>query len=464
MSPHISYHPLGTDTIRRYVGYLSSQDPAGLAGIDYDASGAHERFRESFVAMATRAQTLGGEFDESHGLNLAVTQGFFGRFHYLHDARLSDLGAAIEPYAQTWAELLPTWPATARARNRLADGPASGVVIASEHVGRFMADAHTDPALQAGLAEHFPGEKLHVLWAALTEAHELGFALLEASGVFEPDPADITRSQSRTNQTNCDPAGLRLFLATPITPTATAAPAVPTPDPVRPPAPQSTPPPIADSSTVGQMDWEPAVVMLGNAHGARKELVFGPHGFLETWQHGDGLMSLVHPASSLGLALWFDWKEDFLVEERCRAMADWRIGWPDEDFARREELQFSWDGADQSGKVHEALMAFDQWLEARGGGMRLVAVQTHGDFYVSFLYPAADAYQFIEALGAAGVEATMQDGSIPARPAGMAPAPISAAAAGPAAAADAARKLPGAPSLSERMRQRSNNPEPPPGY
>ena len=213
MSSHISYHPLGTDTISRYTSYMSSQDPGGLAAVHYDGAGAHPRFREAFVALASQAQTLAGAFDASHGLNLAVTQGFFGRFYYVHNARLSVLGDSITPYATTWQELLPSWPAADSANNELGERPSSGIFIAAEQVAQLMRDMHNDPALQAAITHEFPAEKLQILWAALNEAHQSGVGLLEASGVIEPDPTNIAQSLCRTNQTNCDPAGLRLLLA-----------------------------------------------------------------------------------------------------------------------------------------------------------------------------------------------------------------------------------------------------------
>jgi len=251
MSPHISYHPLGTATIRRYVSYMSSQDPAGLAGVHYDGAGAHDRFRSAFVEMAGAAPTLSGVFDTCHGLNLAIMQGFFGRFHYVHQARLSAMSALLQPYSHSWQGLLPTWPATDSAVDQLGDVPSSGVFIAAEQLAQFMNDAHHEPQLRAALAQEFPGEKLQVLWLALTDAHECGFGLLEASGVFEPDPNDIARSRCRTNQTNCDPAGLRLFLAPPPAPSA-AEPA--------PPADASAeflPPPPRPSNAVAQLPPPP---------------------------------------------------------------------------------------------------------------------------------------------------------------------------------------------------------------
>lgn len=231
MSPHVTYHPIGTDTIRRYVAYLSSPDPAALAGEDYEAAGGHDRFRQAYLDMAGTAANATGAFDTGHGLNLAAAQGFFGGFHYVHDARLSALREHLLPYCQTWQQLIPTWPATESAANELGSKASSGVFIAAHHVEQLMKDAHTDPGLQAALAREFSGEKFQVLWAALNDAHRSGLALLEASGVLEPDAHNIASSKCLTNQTNCDPTGLRLFLA-----------AAPTPSPVVP----SRPAPVAN--------------------------------------------------------------------------------------------------------------------------------------------------------------------------------------------------------------------------
>lgn len=214
MSSHISYHPIGTDVIRRYVAYLSASDAASHAAYDYDGTKAHERFRQAFIAMAETARTLTGNFDETHGLNLAATQGFFGTYHYVHGARLSALADdTLEPYTSAWHDLIPAWQATESARNRLGDAPSSGVFISAQGVRQFMNDLHSSPELQAAVGAEFPADKLQVLWAALTDAQQAGLGLLEASGVIEPNAADITQSACRTNQTNCDPAGLRLYLA-----------------------------------------------------------------------------------------------------------------------------------------------------------------------------------------------------------------------------------------------------------
>jgi len=117
---------------------------------------------------------------------------------------------------------------------------------------------------------------------------------------------------------------------------------------------------------------------------------------------------VVHAAAAHGFGLWLDWKEDFELQQRCRDLYDWRVGWSNSDFMNREQLSFVWDDQGQGGNVDIGLHAFDQYLQARNSGKRLVEVDTGADFYASFIVPAEHIDRLIAAFSQAGVSAHLQ--------------------------------------------------------
>ena len=214
MDQHVTYHPVTDDLLQSYRYYISGDEGRTVAA-DHCAAMAMDqadttRFLDLLPHFAAPAEY---PFDQTHGFSIALTQGFFGPYFYVNGGQLSALGTAIAPYARGWANVLPDWDVAATAHNHVLSQFSSGVFLPADQVAAFMSDAHSSPELTQALGEHFPGDKLTVLWAALQYAHDNGAALLEAAGAIEPNPVDLTASTCFTKLENCDQAGLQIFAA-----------------------------------------------------------------------------------------------------------------------------------------------------------------------------------------------------------------------------------------------------------
>lgn len=227
---HITYHPVSSAMVERYAYYVYAEGGADLAAQHGDAMGMGLAYRDHFVSLLAHFAATGDQpFDRSHGFNIALTQGFFGTYFYVFDARLSSLGELIAPYCTTWDQVLPDWPTAATAANRLQGEYSSGTFLRADAVAQFMHDAHANPELTQALATHFPGSKLTVLWSALQAAVDEGAGLVEAAGVLVPDRHDLSATTCLARYDQCDAASLHAYYAEPIPEPAAPAYQLPVP-------------------------------------------------------------------------------------------------------------------------------------------------------------------------------------------------------------------------------------------
>jgi|GEM_PF-3017775 len=413
MTKHITYHPLSEELMKQYVVFVMHDDGATYAADHCDQAGLDATHRARFLEFLPHFATpADAPFDQTHGFSIALTQGFFDTYFYVNDASLSTIRASLEPYSVTWQALLPGWELTHTAQNRLGGNFSSGIYIPADKIAPLMNDAHSVPALAEALGSVFPDTKLEVLWAALLRANELGVGLLEAVGALEPDPSDLMATTCFTKFENCDSASLAHFVDQ-----------LSAPPPPPPPAPAAVPmamtaPPVQLASAVTEDDWQRLLATIASPFGAASMLAAT---FAGARTNAGELNALTGATKALGMGLWFDWKDGHLLEQGCRDLVDQRIGWSDDDFRRMAELQFAWQGADT--EVNLGLEAFDRWLLERNTGWRLVGVETGADFYLSVLSPTENNGQLIGAFAAAGLKASLQDGSQPGAPSTPPPPP-----------------------------------------
>lgn len=95
-------------------------------------------------------------FDQTHGFNIALTQGFFGPSFYINGGQLSALGDVIGVYTQPWQQLVPDWDMVATAQNQVLSRFSSGVFLCADRVAAFMSDTHAMPELAQALMTAFP--------------------------------------------------------------------------------------------------------------------------------------------------------------------------------------------------------------------------------------------------------------------------------------------------------------------
>lgn len=211
----VSYHPISPAQIANwYIESLASDEHAAAI---CDQAGMHELYKQKFMDYLPRfRETVGSgrSFDKTHGYYIAVTQGFFGRFHYVRGAMLSQLGDVMLPYTSPWSEVLPELVQNMRCDSRIVENYSSGVYVPPAQVGRLLVDATSDSTVKAALAQEFPGEHFNILITALREAEQQSLGLLEATEVIEPNPTDLESTHCVANLFNCDTAGPLLYQKT----------------------------------------------------------------------------------------------------------------------------------------------------------------------------------------------------------------------------------------------------------
>lgn len=212
MGQHVSFHPITHDLVATYRYYLGDAQGPALAEQHCDAVSMNAADKGRFVSLLNHFAAPGPyPFDQTHGLNLALTQGFFGPYFYINDASFSALGDVAADYWQPWQQFAPDWEPTATAQNTILSEYSSGRYLPAAKVATFMEHAHSTPELTAALGSTFGGAKLDVLWAALEAARAQGAGLLEASGVIEPNATDLSASVYYSRFDLCDANSLARY-------------------------------------------------------------------------------------------------------------------------------------------------------------------------------------------------------------------------------------------------------------
>lgn len=213
MDQHVTYHPVTEDMLRSYRYYISDEQGSRVAAQHCAAVGMDQAHTQRLLDLLPHFAAPGDfPFDQTHGFSIALTQGFFGPYFYVHGAQLSAISDAISLYIQPWQEAMPDWDAAGTAQNTVLSRYSSGVYIPPASITTFMSDAHATPELAQVLGTVFAADQLAVLWSALQYAHHTGAGLLEAASVIEPNPDDLAASACFTKFDNCDQASLQLHM------------------------------------------------------------------------------------------------------------------------------------------------------------------------------------------------------------------------------------------------------------
>jgi len=162
-------------------------------------------------------------------------------------------------------------------------------------------------------------------------------------------------------------------------------------------------PPVALASTVSKRDWASPVKLLTESHAV--DVARGPGGFLELWDQMDPVSAFTYAAVNRGCGFWFNWDDDYLVQDHCCGLADDRLDWRSHATENPDGLRFVWRDKNRRGNVTEGLAAFDKWLEARNLDWRLLELVTEGDFHSAVLVRSDATRPMIQALAQAGVAA-----------------------------------------------------------
>lgn len=213
MGYDISYHPINEQEIQEwYFDCLTDDVKTDLLADEY---GIQDFYREKFKDVIRTARQTNEEnaFDKTHGLYVAIVQGFLRKYYYTRGSAFSFLVEEYPDFAgytKKWEDILGYKPGQI-VYNQITENYSSGVYIPFEQVVQLLADYENDESVRQRIDERFSHKRVNVFLKALQEAKENGWGLLEASEVVEPDPLDLNNSGSFSNLFNCDTEGPLLY-------------------------------------------------------------------------------------------------------------------------------------------------------------------------------------------------------------------------------------------------------------
>lgn len=214
----VSYHPIGDEEIKRWyfdaLERLRGGDEAPVLETARQ-TGMDEFYVQKYLdTVKAGLQAENAElFDKTHGLYIAVTQGFFRKYFYIRGGAFTFLTEAkpeYRRYTETWADLLGFTPQNP-VENRIVENYCSGVIIPNTKTQQLLNDIYADPQVKSDMEEYFSHGRLEIFLDALKYAVENDLNLLEATEVVEPNPLDLNGSSSYSNLFNCDPSGALLY-------------------------------------------------------------------------------------------------------------------------------------------------------------------------------------------------------------------------------------------------------------
>ena len=220
----ISYHPINEDEIKEwYFDRLQEVKQNELEPIQQLAQkfGITDFYVNKYVTTlqaGVTSLTNGNEpFDKTHGLYVAVTQGFFRTFFYTRGSAFSfliDKYAEFASYTKPWQDIIET-EITCPIQNRITQNYCSGVFIPYEQVKRLQDDYCNQQAVKERLDEIFSHGRIDVFLKAITLCIDNQLGLLEATEVAGPNPMELNKSQSFSDFFNhCDKDGPYLYQQT----------------------------------------------------------------------------------------------------------------------------------------------------------------------------------------------------------------------------------------------------------
>lgn len=213
----ISYHPISKEQMEQWyfsklnrdinTSLIEAQKIAEDAGMDpFYINKYIDTLKIAFDADQEST------FEKTHGLYLAVVQGFFLTYFYTRGTGFSFLvesNPVMKQYITNWMDIKPAF-ITNFVEGSLSENYSGGVYIASEQVDKLLFDYENNDEIHTILNNFFE-QNLPVFLHALRYAKEHELGLLEATEVVEPNPTDLNKTTSYSNLFNCDKEGAYIY-------------------------------------------------------------------------------------------------------------------------------------------------------------------------------------------------------------------------------------------------------------
>jgi len=217
MDLSVSYHPISEEQMRAW--YFDVFKDLGAAEDltvripqeqlkENDLNELETYYKDKYLEMIKRSRDLDyGNFNKWHGYFIAVVQGFFEKFYFVHGVAVSSIldREFKKTYLTPWEAVIPEDYIEGLEVNSKLNGPFSaGAYIAPEQVKQLLHDYENDSVIKELLQEQFEGKKIEVFLEALKYASENNQGLIEATKIIEPGEELFEEPSCYSNLFNCD--------------------------------------------------------------------------------------------------------------------------------------------------------------------------------------------------------------------------------------------------------------------
>lgn len=217
MDLSISYHPITKEQMREW--YFDAFEDIGVTEtlkvkIPQEQLRRHNSeeleafYQEKYKTMIKRSRELDYDnFNKWHAYFIAITQGFFEKFFFIHGSAISaivDTGFH-KTYVTAWEDIIPSDYIEDLHVSKKLEGPFSGgAYMSPEQVKQLLNDYENDSDIKDIINGQFPGRKIDVLLAALRYASKNDQGLLEAAKVIDQSDELFEEPSCYSNLFNCD--------------------------------------------------------------------------------------------------------------------------------------------------------------------------------------------------------------------------------------------------------------------
>ncbi|WP_053007580.1 hypothetical protein [Pragia fontium] len=215
----VSYHPISEQEINEWYfdqieEIKQGQDCPSTAKTLAEAHNIEDFYINKYLdTLNVGAKTDPTDpFNRTHGLYVAVVQGFFRTYFYTRGSAFSFLiedHPEFIKYTKPWQKVVP-FEITNPLSNNITENYCSGVFIPYEQVIELLND-YNDPTNKQILDNFFSEQRIQVFLKALNYCQQHKLGLLEATEVITPNPTNLNESSCYSNLLNCDPDGLVLY-------------------------------------------------------------------------------------------------------------------------------------------------------------------------------------------------------------------------------------------------------------
>lgn len=217
MDLSVSYHPITKEQMKEW--YFDVFEDLGAANDlkvripkeqlkDNDLSELETYYKEKYLSMVKRSRELDYvDFNMWHGYFIAIVQGFFEKFFFIHGAAISAVHDVSfkKTYFTAWEEVIPQEYLDGLSVSSQLNGAFNaGAYMSPEQVKQLLADYATDSEVKEVLEDQFEGKKIEVFLAALKYASENNQGLIEATKIVEPGEELFDEPECYSNLFNCD--------------------------------------------------------------------------------------------------------------------------------------------------------------------------------------------------------------------------------------------------------------------